>query len=174
MEAKLREAVRTVPDFPKPGIQFKDITPLFLDPELTREIVEYLRQEFAHWNLEAIAGVESRGFLFGLPLAMALEIPFVLIRKKGKLPAKTVEFAYDLEYGSAEIEMHADALKPGQRVMVHDDLLATGGTANAAIELCKMQGAEVVGASFLIELKALEGREKLSLPPSKIHTLARW
>jgi len=174
LEAKLHEAVRTVPDFPKPGIQFKDITPLFLDPQLSLEIVDHLKHEFADWNLEAIAGVESRGFLFGLPLALALQVPFVLIRKKGKLPAETVEFAYDLEYGSAEIEMHADALKPGQRVLVHDDLLATGGTANAAIELCKMQGAEVAGASFLIELEALDGRQKLSLPPSKIHTLARW
>ena len=173
MEAKLKAAVREVPDFPKPGILFKDITPLFLDPALSQEIIEHLHDHYASQNIEAVAGVESRGFLFGLPLALKLGVPFVLIRKKGKLPAETVEYSYDLEYGSAEIEMHKDALKPGQRVLVHDDLLATGGTANAAIHLCKQMGAEVAGASFLIELEGLDGRAKLEMPGANIHTLAR-
>lgn len=174
MEAKLKAAVREVADFPKPGILFKDITPLFLNPDLSQEIIDHLHDQFVDQDIQAVAGVESRGFLFGLPLALKLGVPFVLIRKKGKLPAETVEYSYDLEYGSAEIEMHKDALKPGQRVLVHDDLLATGGTANAAIELCKQMGAEVAGASFLIELEGLEGRGKLNLPGANIHTLARW
>ena len=160
VEALLRKAVRDIPDFPKPGILFKDITPIFQDPELALSIVNYLVDYYRDLGVEAVAGIESRGFLFGPPLAMQLGVPFVLIRKKGKLPYTTVSHAYDLEYGSAEIEMHEDAVTRGQRVLVHDDLLATGGTALAAIALLEKQGAEVMGASFLIELEALGGAVK--------------
>ena len=174
LEAKIKQVVRDIPDFPKPGIVFKDITPIFQSPELCKEIVEELRD--IHHALEptVVIGVESRGFLFGLPMANRLEVPFAPVRKKGKLPYKTVSHAYDLEYGSAEIEMHVDALKPGDRVIVHDDLLATGGTAAAAAELVNKCGAEVVGFSFVIELTALGGRKAIERYAPFISNLAAW
>ena len=161
LQERINQTIRNVPDFPKPGIQFKDISPILEDAKLSEEIVE----EFANqWRgkIDAIAGVESRGFLFGFPVAMKLDIPFILIRKKGKLPYKTISYKYDLEYGSAEIEMHVDTVKEGMKILIHDDLLATGGTAAAASELIKKEKGEVAGFSFLVELGFLEGKEKLS------------
>lgn len=158
---QIRETVRNVPDFPKPGIQFKDITPLLESPELSKEIVSEFFRLFHDEKIDAIAGVESRGFLYGLPLAMELNVPFVIIRKKGKLPAETVSYKYDLEYGSAEIEMHKGSVTEGMNVLIHDDLLATGGTAAAAANLIKQEGGTVAGFSFLIELHGLKGRDAL-------------
>lgn len=158
---EVNSVIRTVPDFPKPGIQFKDITPILENPVLSKKIVEHLAEELKALKPDCIIGVESRGFLFGMPLAIALGIPFITVRKKGKLPYKTVTYKYDLEYGSAEIEMHVDSIKPGWRVIVHDDLLATGGTATAAAELAKIQGGEIAGFCFLVELAFLNGKEKL-------------
>ena len=135
LEDKLKTVIRDVPDFPKPGILFKDISTIMLDSKMSKETLEYLRQLYQDKPIEAIAGIESRGFLFGYPLAMALDVPFILIRKKGKLPYKKISHSYDLEYGSAVIEMHEDAVRRGQNVLIHDDLLATGGSADAAAEL---------------------------------------
>lgn len=170
---KIDKAIRNVPDFPKPGIQFKDITPILEDHLLSKEIIE----EFANqWRgkLDAVAGVESRGFLFGFPLAMALDIPFILIRKKGKLPYKTVSHKYDLEYGSAEIEMHVDTVKKGMRVLIHDDLLATGGTAEAAAQLIRKEDGSVAGFSFLVELRFLNGKEKLETYSNAIESIVHY
>lgn len=171
LEEKVIKTIRDIPDFPKPGILFKDITPIMLDPNLCKEITDHIAQEVKSQNIDAIAGVESRGFIFGLPLAMALDLPFVMIRKKGKLPFHTVSHSYDLEYGSAEIEMHIDAISEGQKVLIHDDLLATGGTAAATAELIKKQGGIVAGFSFLVELNALEGRKKLNPLNDFVHSL---
>lgn len=161
LQEKLSVAIRDVPDFPKPGILFKDISPIMLDAQLSNEIVENLYQAYRDQNIEAVAGIESRGFLFGYPLAMRLGIPFILIRKQGKLPYKKTSHAYDLEYGSAVIEIHDDAVLPGQRVLIHDDLLATGGSADAAAALIKKCGGEVAGFNFLVGLSFLNGEEKL-------------
>lgn len=161
IQEKLIAAIRDVPDFPKPGILFKDISPIMLDAALSNEIVENLYQTYRDQNIEAVAGIESRGFLFGYPLAMRLGIPFILIRKQGKLPYKKTSHAYDLEYGSAVIEIHDDAVSQGQRVLIHDDLLATGGSAEAAAALIKKCGGEVAGFNFLVGLNFLNGEEKL-------------
>ncbi len=161
LETRLRSAIRAVPDFPKPGILFRDITPVMEQPVLSLAVVEGFREALQATPIDAIAGIESRGFLYGMPLALRLGVPFVTVRKKGKLPYRTVSYKYDLEYGSAEIEMHVDTVKPGMRVLVHDDLLATGGTAAAAAELIRMQGGQVAAFSFLIELSFLKGVEKL-------------
>ncbi len=161
LRSRLEAAIRAVPDFPKPGILFRDITPVLEDPLLCRAITEGFREAMQDTPVDAIAGIESRGFLFGMPLALALGVPFLTVRKKGKLPWKTVSYKYDLEYGSAEVEMHIDSVRPGMRVMVHDDLLATGGTAMAAAELVRMQGGTVAAFSFLIELSFLHGVDKL-------------
>lgn len=160
LQDKIDQSIRNVPDFPKPGILFKDITPILENHTLSKEIVAAFA---AQWKgkIDAVAGVESRGFLFGFPLAMALDIPFILIRKKGKLPYQTVSHKYDLEYGSAEIEMHLDTVTTGMRVLVHDDLLATGGTAEAAAELIRKEDGFVAGFSFLVALEFLNGNEKL-------------
>lgn len=161
LREQLRLTIRNVPDFPKPGIQFKDITPILESPVLSRRVVQELEKLFEGVRIDAVAGVESRGFLYGLPLAMELNVPFIVMRKKGKLPAQTVSYAYALEYGIAEIEMHKGAVKPGMNVLVHDDLLATGGTACAGAELIKMEGGTVAGFAFLIELSMLNGRRRL-------------
>lgn len=161
LENRLKATIRAVPDFPKPGILFRDITPVLEDASLCNAVLDGFRLALADQRIDAIAGIESRGFLFGMPLAMALNIPFVTVRKKGKLPWKTVSHKYDLEYGSAEVEMHVDSVKPGMRVMVHDDLLATGGTAAAAAELIQKQGGTVAAFSFLIELSFLNGMDRL-------------
>ncbi|MFT5147953.1 MAG: adenine phosphoribosyltransferase [Flavobacteriales bacterium] len=140
---------------------FKDITPVLEDAILCGDIVQEFKEKISHLNIDAIAGVESRGFLFGMPLAIAMGVPFITVRKKGKLPYKTVSYKYDLEYGSAEIEVHKESIKPEWNVLVHDDLLATGGTAKAASELIQMEGAKVAGFSFLVELAFLNGQESL-------------
>ena len=158
LETRLRSAIRAVPDFPKPGILFRDITPVMEQPLLSLAVVEGFRDAMQTIPVDAIAGIESRGFLYGMPLALRLGVPFITVRKKGKLPYRTVSYKYDLEYGS---EMHIDSVKPGMRVLVHDDLLATGGTAAAAAELIRMQGGTVAAFSFLIELSFLNGVEKL-------------
>ncbi len=161
IETRLKTAIRAVPDFPKPGILFRDITPVLEDAALCHAAVEAFNLKLAGTRIDAIAGIESRGFLFGMPLALALGIPFLTVRKKGKLPWKTVSYKYDLEYGSAEVEMHVDSVRAGMHVMVHDDLLATGGTAVAAAELVRQQGGTVTAFSFLIELSFLNGMDRL-------------
>ena len=161
LQEELNRIFRTVPDFPKPGIQFKDITPLLENPGLSRKTLERMCELVKPLRPDCIVGVESRGFLFGMSLAMELGVPFITVRKKGKLPYKTVTYKYDLEYGSAEVEMHIDSIKPGWRVVVHDDLLATGGTAAAAAELALLQQAQIAGFCFLVELGFLNGAQKL-------------
>ena len=157
LSEKIKSVIRDVPDFPKEGIVFKDITPILSDVELTRLIVKGFISEFKDLDIDAIACVEARGFFFGTLIAQELGIPFIPIRKAGKLPYKTVSYSYDLEYGSATIEMHEDAVRAGQKILIHDDLLATGGTAAAAAELVSSKGGEVVGFSFLVDLTFLEG-----------------
>jgi len=174
LEERVKKAIRDIPDFPKPGIVFKDITPIMQDAVLSKDIVEYLKEQYENQGIDAIAGIESRGFLFGYPLAMALGIPFILIRKKGKLPHKTISYDYDLEYGSATIEMHIDAVSEGQRVLIHDDLLATGGSAEAAAQLIRKGGAEVAGFDFLVELEFLNGAEKLRNLSDNISNLVAY
>ena len=174
LEQRVKSVIRDVPDFPKPGIIFKDITPIMQDFQLCKDIVQYTAEKMRDHDIQGIAGIESRGFLVGMPLALELGVPFILIRKKGKLPYKTVSHSYDLEYGSAEIEMHIDAIRPGQRILVHDDLLATGGTATAAAALISKQGAAVAGFNFLVELSFLNGRQGISEYSENISTLVRY
>lgn len=174
IEQRLQTAIRDVPDFPKPGILFKDISPIMLDATLSNDVVEHLYEQFKSQNIEAVAGIESRGFLFGYPLAMRLGIPFILIRKQGKLPYKKISHAYDLEYGSAVIEIHSDAVTAGQRVLIHDDLLATGGSAGAAAELIRKCGGEIAGFNFLVNLEFLNGSEKLNAYSTEISSLVRF
>jgi len=157
----LKENIRDVKDFPKPGILFKDITPLLKNPDTLQITSRLLSKPFMNKSVELIVGLESRGFLFGPAIAMKLHAGFVPIRKPNKLPAKTVSATYQLEYGEDKVEIHADSIIEGSRVLIHDDLIATGGTAAAATELVEKLGGEVVGYSFLIELKELEGRKKL-------------
>ncbi len=171
---KINLAIRDVHDFPKEGIIFKDITPIMMDAGLSNEILEALANQFRSENLQGIAGIESRGFLFGFPLAMALGIPFIMIRKKGKLPYEKISHAYDLEYGSAVIEMHSDAFSPGDRILIHDDLLATGGSAAAAAELIQKCQGVVAGFNFMVELQFLEGREKLKTYSENISNLVQY
>lgn len=163
LEKKLADAIRTVPDFPKPGIKFKDITPIFLDATLCDEIAENIISSFLHnhGKIDAVCAIESRGFFIGMLIAQKLQIPLFPVRKKGKLPAETKSFTYDLEYGSATLEIHTGVVKPNWNVMIHDDLLATGGTAMAAAELVKMEGGHVAGFSFITELDFLDGRKKI-------------
>jgi adenine phosphoribosyltransferase len=161
LREQIRSTIRNVPDFPKKGIQFKDITPVLESPVISRNIVLEFEKLFEGVQIDAVAGIESRGFLYGFPLAMELNVPFIVMRKKGKLPAQTVSYAYALEYGVAEIEMNTGVVKPGMNVLVHDDLLATGGTACAGAELIKMEGGTIAGFAFLIELSMLSGRHRL-------------
>jgi adenine phosphoribosyltransferase len=173
-ETLIREAIRDVADFPKPGILFKDITPIFQDAVLSAQIIAHLKSEIQTLKIDAIAGIESRGFFFGFPLAIALGVPFIPIRKQGKLPYKTVSHAYDLEYGSAVVEMHNDVVKPGMNVLIHDDLLATGGTAVAAAELILKQSGKLAGFSFIVELAFLNGRQKLNSYSQTIDALVKY
>jgi adenine phosphoribosyltransferase len=158
---EIEQAIRNVPDFPKPGIQFKDITPVLADPRLFMGTIDLLTDDFKPGSVDAVVGIDARGFIFAAAAAMKLRTGFVPVRKKGKLPYKTIEQDYALEYGSATVAMHVDALKPGARVLLIDDLLATGGTAAAAAALIKKLGAQILEVTFLIELKFLNGREKL-------------
>lgn len=153
--------IRDIHDFPKPGIIFKDITPVLGDPVLSDKVVTELSSHWSKDEVDAVVGIESRGFLFGREMAGMLQAGFVPVRKPGKLPSVTISESYDLEYGSATLEIHADAIRPGQRVVIHDDLLATGGTAEAAAKLVTRCGGVVVGFSFIVELGFLNGQERL-------------
>ncbi len=164
---RLRTAVRTVPDFPKPGIGFKDITPVLGDPALFRDVVHALGA--AAGPVDVVIGIESRGFIFGAPVALERGCAFVPLRKPGKLPYTTMRIDYGLEYGTDALEAHVDAIRPGARVLLVDDVLATGGTAAAAVELVRRLGGEVVGAAFVLELTFLNGRAKLGSVP--LHVL---
>ncbi len=174
LEKRIKETIRDVENFPRPGILFKDITPVLEDPVLSADIVAHFAKILSDHSIDAIVGVESRGFLFGMPLAIKLGKPFVTVRKKGKLPYRTHTYSYELEYGSAEVEMHVDSIKPGWNVLIHDDLLATGGTAAAAAELVKMQQGQVAGFAFLVELGFLEGRNRLSTYSENIINLVAF
>lgn len=159
--ADIERAIRNIPDFPKPGIQFKDITPVLADPRLFSASVDLLIERFKPGMVDAVVGIDARGFIFAAAAAVKLQAGLVPIRKKGKLPYRTHEQDYELEYGTATIAVHVDALKPGSRVLLIDDLLATGGTAAAAAALVQRLGAQILEISFLIELSFLAGREKL-------------
>ena len=172
MDARaLKKKVRDIPDFPKPGILFRDITPLLLDPKALHAAVAAMAEPFRARGVERLLAIESRGFLFGAPLAQLLGVGLGLVRKKGKLPYDTHEARYELEYGVDAVEMHVDAVAEGQRVLIVDDLIATGGTAAAAVQLARQAGAEVVGCSFLIELEALGGCPRVD---SRCHAVLRF
>ena len=158
----LEDRIRDIPDFPHRGVLFKDITPLLQDPVAFRDAMDRLAAHYKDAGIEAVVGVESRGFIFGAPLAYLLNTGFVPVRKFGKLPSQTVNVEYALEYGTNIVEIHMDAIKPGQKVLIVDDLLATGGTVAAAIELVEKLGGQIVGIAFLVELSYLKGRERLN------------
>ena len=167
MKTDLRRYIRNIEDFPKPGVIFRDITPLLLDPRATDEALDQLCDQAKGLGITKVAAIESRGFFFGSLIAHRLGVGYIPVRKKGKLPFTTLSVTYDLEYGTDTLEIHTDAIVPGDRVLIHDDVLATGGTARAAVELVEKAGGQVVLLSFLMELKALDGREKLSGHPVK-------
>ena len=158
---KIEEYVRSIPDFPEPGIIFRDITSILQDADGLHLAIDSLQDLIKDVDVDVIVGAESRGFIFGMPMAYNLHKPGVPVRKKGKLPCETISQSYDLEYGQAEIEIHKDAIKPGQKVVIVDDLIATGGTMEAAVKLIEELGGEVVKILFLMELAGLKGREKL-------------
>lgn len=164
--------IRNIPDFPKPGIQFKDITPLLKNTQAFKKALEEIASQYSDDSFDIVVGIESRGFIFGSALALMLGKGFVPVRKPGKLPADTYSQSYELEYGTDTLEVHKDAIKPGQKVLIIDDLLATGGTMAASIELMKKCEADIVGCSFVIELDFLKGREKLQ--PYKVTSLINY
>jgi adenine phosphoribosyltransferase len=168
----LRKYVRDVPDFPKPGILFRDVTPLLGDRAALPAAIDALAAPFQGAGIDQVLGIESRGFVLGAPVAMALGAGFTMVRKKGKLPYQTRSVTYDLEYGTDTVEMHTDAVRSGQRVIVVDDLIATGGTAAAAVKLARDAGAEVVACAFLIELEFLAGRGKLGV--DRVHVVMAY
>ncbi|RIK99940.1 MAG: adenine phosphoribosyltransferase [Proteobacteria bacterium] len=168
----LSRFVRDVPDFPKPGILFRDVTPLLASREALPAAVDALAAPFRKEGIDQVIGIESRGFVLGAPVAIALGTGFTMVRKKGKLPWQTRAVTYDLEYGTDTVEMHTDAVQPGHRVLLVDDLVATGGTAAAAIQLLRELGAEVVGAAFLIELLGLGGRKRLGV--DRVHVVLKY
>ncbi|MGH2358357.1 MAG: adenine phosphoribosyltransferase [Candidatus Limnocylindria bacterium] len=157
----LRAKIREVPDFPKPGIRFYDITTLLKEPDAFREVIDRMAEQVAGTPIDVVVGMESRGFIFSAPLAYKLGAGFVPVRKLGKLPAETIEVEYELEYGTATLEIHRDAIQPRERVLIVDDLLATGGTVKGTIELVSRLGGEIAGLSFMVELTALGGRDQL-------------
>lgn len=165
----IRAAIRAIPDFPKPGILFRDITPLLADPVLLDKAIDALVEPFREAGIDKVVGMESRGFIVGVPAALKLGAGFVPVRKPGKLPAATRSVSYALEYGEDTLEIHEDGIAPGERVLVVDDLLATGGTAAATLQLVRELGGEIAGLSFLVELEALQGRAKLDV--DAIHTV---
>ncbi len=167
-----RSSIRDIPDFPKPGIIFKDITPLLQNASVFKQAVDALCVPFREASIDAVAGVEARGFIFGAAMAIELGAAFIPIRKPGKLPAAVEKETYSLEYGSDAIEIHRDAVQPGQKILLADDLLATGGTAEAAVRLIKRLGGEVAGAAFLISLDFLPGRKRLKDLP--VHVLISY
>ena len=168
----IRGKIRDVPDFPKPGIDFKDITPILADPRAFNLCLDLLAERYDAQPLDAIVGIESRGFIFGAALASRMRKAFIPARKPGKLPAETHKVSYELEYGSDAIEMHRDAIRPHERVLVVDDLVATGGTAWAASELVRLLGGRVIGAAFIIELTFLDGRARLA--PVQTYSLLQY
>jgi adenine phosphoribosyltransferase len=168
----LKTLIRSVPDFPMPGILFRDVTPLLRDPAGLRQVVDAFAERYRGAGIEVVAGIESRGFIFGAPLALALGVGFVPIRKPGKLPAERITREYALEYGTNALEMHRDALRPGERVLLVDDLLATGGTARAAAELIQELGGQIAEVAFVIELAFLNGRA--ALPDLPVHALLEY
>lgn len=159
---EVEKYIRSIPDFPEPGIIFRDITTVTQDPKGLKIAIDAMKEKIQDLDFDVIVGLEARGFIFGMPLAYILGKSFVLIRKKGKLPCETISESYDLEYGKAEIEIHTDSIKTGQKVVLVDDLIATGGTIEAAIKLIERLGGEVVDNLFLVELAGLKGRERLS------------
>lgn len=174
IDQQIKAAIRDIPDFPKPGIVFKDITPILKDPLLCERITEAFVARLQGLKIDAVAGVESRGFLFGLQLACKLGVPFVPVRKAGKLPFTVKQKKYELEYGTATIELHVDAFKPGQHILIHDDLLATGGTVTATSDLIKEMGGIVAGFTFVVGLGFLNGREKITPFADKVVVLAEY
>ncbi|RKX96696.1 MAG: adenine phosphoribosyltransferase [Spirochaetes bacterium] len=160
----LKEYIRNVPDFPKPGIQFKDITTLWKDNKAFKESIDLLYQRYRDKKIDKVVGAESRGFIIASPLAYLLNAGFVPVRKKGKLPYKKINVVYELEYGTDSLEMHEDAIKQGENILVVDDLLATGGTMGAIIELVKKLGGNIIEAAFIVELEPLNGRKKIDAP----------
>jgi adenine phosphoribosyltransferase len=168
----VRARIRDVPDFPKKGIVFKDITPVLADAKLFREVIDALVARWKDERIDKVVGIESRGFIFAAPLAYAVGAGFTMVRKPGKLPWEVVREAYALEYGEATLELHIDAVRPGERVLVVDDVLATGGTAEAVGRLVARQGAELVAYSFLVELSFLHGAKRLG--PRKVHSLVTY
>lgn len=169
---RARAAIRDIPDFPKPGIVFKDITPVLADPQLFRDVIAHFGQLYRGQGIDVVVGIESRGFIFGAPLALELGAGFVPVRKPGKLPFKRARVDYDLEYGTDALEAHEDAFALGRRTLLIDDVLATGGTAAAAIRLVGQIGGEVTAACFLVELSFLHGRSKL--PDLELQALVRY
>lgn len=174
LEQEIKNVIRDVPDFPKPGIIFKDITPILQQPALCEKITMAIAENANAHQVDAVLGIESRGFLFGMTVARLLNVPFIPIRKAGKLPYTTIREEYDLEYGSAVIEMHSDALKKGAKVMIHDDLLATGGTAVAACKLVEKAGGSVACFSFLVSLDFLNGKDRLKPYSEEIFSLVNY
>ena len=174
IENRIRSVIRDIPDFPKPGILFKDITPVLMDPVLCNDIADAFYSHFNDRRVDAIVGVESRGFLFGMLLAQKFGVPFVPVRKKGKLPAETLSYEYSLEYGTATVEIHKDALASGAHVLIHDDLLATGGTAAAAAELVSQLNASVIGFAFLVGLDFLMGNKVLEKHSDSIYSIVTY
>lgn len=170
---RVRDRIRDVPDFPRKGIVFKDITPVLADPRLFREVVDALAARWKGQGIDTIVGIESRGFVFAAPLAYALGVGLTLMRKPGKLPWRCISESYALEYGRASVELHEDAIRSGERVLVVDDLLATGGTAEAAGKLVMRQGGEVAGHAFVVELSFLDGARRLG-GPDRVHSLLRY
>ena len=170
IDSKIREIL----DFPKKGISFKDITPLLMDKNLSDKIILEFKSRLMDLEIDAVIGIESRGFLYGFLLANKLGVPFIPVRKSGKLPGKTIKYKYDLEYGSSEVEIHKDDIKKEWNVLIHDDLLATGGTACAAAELINLSGASVVGFTFIVSLDFLNPYKKLSKYSSKIINLVEY
>lgn len=171
-DIELRNCIRSIPDFPKPGIMFRDITPLLAQPAAFAQAIRLMAEPFREMNVTAVAAAEARGFIFAAPLALELKTSFVPVRKPGKLPFDTHSFHYELEYGTDTLEMHTDALGENDRVLLVDDLLATGGTMQACIRMAEHAGATVVGTAFLVELNFLNGREKLA--PASVHSLIRY
>jgi len=174
LSEKILGAIRNIPDFPEIGIQYKDISTLFLKPEIINEIILESVVLLQPYNVQIIAGIESRGFLLGAAIAAKMQIPFVMIRKAGKLPAKTYSETYDLEYGTATLEMHCDAIESGRRVAVIDDVLATGGTLSAASNLIKMAGSDPIVACLIAELGFLNGRNKLESAGTEVISLVKY
>lgn len=172
IEEQIKSVIRDVPNFPKEGIIFKDISTIMLDTKLSNNILDHLVNVYQKMDIDVVAGIESRGFLFGYALAMRLNKPFILIRKKGKLPYDKISYDYALEYGTATIEMHTDAVQIGQKVLIHDDLLATGGSAEAAAKLVQQAGGDIAGFNFLVSLEFLNGSQKLSVISDNIINLA--